>query len=256
MKRSAVDLSVGVFVIIGHARRWPGCPINLGRVDLLGRGRLRRHGGLPDRGRAQVRAPPWRSPGVQIGRVTRSGSRTTRRAWSCPIRYGVKLQDDSIVSIKTKGLIGEKFVQISPGRLGPAIAPNGAHHARWSRRSTSRSCSPSTCSARSSVWGGLFHGARPSHQGGPLCGSGSDPCCPPWCSAPWPPCPAPRRRRRRHRPEPPGRDGAGGHPHDARGEPAGRAGAGPGGPARRSPSWRATGASSSRRSGSGAPRSS
>ena len=41
------------------------------------------------------------------------------------IRTGIKLQDDSIASIKTKGLIGEKFVQISPGGSERIIPPNG-----------------------------------------------------------------------------------------------------------------------------------
>ena len=38
---------------------------------------------------------------------------------------GVKLQQDAIVSIKTKGLIGEKFVQINPGGSDKTVAPEG-----------------------------------------------------------------------------------------------------------------------------------
>jgi phospholipid/cholesterol/gamma-HCH transport system substrate-binding protein len=38
---------------------------------------------------------------------------------------GVKLQDDSIASIKTKGLIGEKYIRISPGGSDKLIPPNG-----------------------------------------------------------------------------------------------------------------------------------
>ena len=41
------------------------------------------------------------------------------------IRTGTKLHDDSIASIKTKGLIGEEFVQISPGGSERTIPPNG-----------------------------------------------------------------------------------------------------------------------------------
>jgi len=37
----------------------------------------------------------------------------------------VKLQEDSIASIKTKGLIGEKFIRISPGGSDKIIPPNG-----------------------------------------------------------------------------------------------------------------------------------
>ena len=37
----------------------------------------------------------------------------------------VKLQEDSIASIKTKGLIGEKYIRISPGGSDKIIPPNG-----------------------------------------------------------------------------------------------------------------------------------
>ena len=37
----------------------------------------------------------------------------------------VQLQDDSIVSIKTKGLLGQKFVEITPGGSDRIIPPEG-----------------------------------------------------------------------------------------------------------------------------------
>jgi phospholipid/cholesterol/gamma-HCH transport system substrate-binding protein len=41
------------------------------------------------------------------------------------IQPGVQLQEDSIASIKTKGLIGERYVRISPGGSEKTIPPNG-----------------------------------------------------------------------------------------------------------------------------------
>ena len=41
------------------------------------------------------------------------------------LQQGVKLQEDSIASIKTKGLIGEKYIRISPGGSDKIIGPNG-----------------------------------------------------------------------------------------------------------------------------------
>jgi len=41
------------------------------------------------------------------------------------IRGDVKLQDDTIASIKTRGLIGEKFIKINPGGSEKTIKPNG-----------------------------------------------------------------------------------------------------------------------------------
>jgi len=37
----------------------------------------------------------------------------------------VKLQEDAIVSIKTKGLIGEQYVEITPGGSEKIIKPGG-----------------------------------------------------------------------------------------------------------------------------------
>ncbi len=37
----------------------------------------------------------------------------------------VKLQEDSIASVKTKGLIGEKYIQILPGASERLIADGG-----------------------------------------------------------------------------------------------------------------------------------
>ena len=41
------------------------------------------------------------------------------------INRGVKLPEDSIASIKTKGLIGEKYIRISPGGSERIVGPNG-----------------------------------------------------------------------------------------------------------------------------------
>ncbi len=41
------------------------------------------------------------------------------------INKGVELSDDSIASIKTSGLIGDKYVGISPGGSGDYIKPGG-----------------------------------------------------------------------------------------------------------------------------------
>jgi len=38
---------------------------------------------------------------------------------------GVALQDDAIVSIRTKGLIGEKYVRITPGGSEKLVQPGG-----------------------------------------------------------------------------------------------------------------------------------
>jgi phospholipid/cholesterol/gamma-HCH transport system substrate-binding protein len=61
--------------------------------------------------------------GVEVGRVV-SIELKDYRAWlGLKVRDGIKLQDDAIVSIRTRGLIGEKFVTISPGASERLVKP-------------------------------------------------------------------------------------------------------------------------------------
>ncbi len=42
------------------------------------------------------------------------------------VKRSVKLFDDSIASVKTSGLIGDKYLKIAPGGVGDEIKPGGA----------------------------------------------------------------------------------------------------------------------------------
>ena len=63
--------------------------------------------------------------GVDVGRVKKVvlDDYEARVTMSLPLE--VKIQEDAIASIKTKGLIGEKYVEISPGGLDENIEPGG-----------------------------------------------------------------------------------------------------------------------------------
>jgi phospholipid/cholesterol/gamma-HCH transport system substrate-binding protein len=37
----------------------------------------------------------------------------------------IKIQEDSIASIRTKGIIGDKYIKISPGGTDELVKPNG-----------------------------------------------------------------------------------------------------------------------------------
>jgi len=63
--------------------------------------------------------------GVEIGRVESIGLADYQARVMLRLNRDIKLQEDSIASIKTKGLIGEKFVRISPGGSEKIIPPNG-----------------------------------------------------------------------------------------------------------------------------------
>jgi phospholipid/cholesterol/gamma-HCH transport system substrate-binding protein len=98
--------------------------INLGRVDLFGRTGYVVYADFPTVGGLQAGASV-EIAGVPVGRVESIRLREYQARVALQIDDGVKLQDDAIVSIKTKGLIGEKFVQISPGGSDKLVTAGG-----------------------------------------------------------------------------------------------------------------------------------
>lgn len=123
MRRSPLELGVGVFVIIGILAL-SYLSIKLGRVELWGaRGYVVTAdfpsvGGLKPGATVEI-------AGVEVGRVDAITLADYLARVTMRIHSGVTLQEDSIASIKTKGLIGEKYVRISPGGSDQMIPPNG-----------------------------------------------------------------------------------------------------------------------------------
>jgi phospholipid/cholesterol/gamma-HCH transport system substrate-binding protein len=123
VRRSALDLSVGVFVLVGIlALGW--LSVNLGRVDLLGGRGYVVTADFPSVGGLKV-GSPVEIAGVQVGSVDAINLVDEQARVVMSLRSSITLQDDSIASIKTKGLIGEKYIKISPGGSDRAIPPNG-----------------------------------------------------------------------------------------------------------------------------------
>lgn len=123
MKRSALDLSVGIFVLIGLlALGWMS--VKLGRVDFLGNRGYVVSADFPSVGGLKA-GSSIEIAGVEIGRVERITLQDYQAHVVMLIQPQIKLQEDSIASIKTKGLIGERYVRISPGGSEKLIAPNG-----------------------------------------------------------------------------------------------------------------------------------
>jgi phospholipid/cholesterol/gamma-HCH transport system substrate-binding protein len=123
MKRSALDLGVGMFVLIGLiALGWMS--VKLGRIDLLGNRGYVVSADFPTVGGLKA-GSTIEIAGVEVGRVDRIVLQDYQAHVVMVIQPGVKLQDDSIASIKTKGLIGERYVRISPGGSEKIIQPNG-----------------------------------------------------------------------------------------------------------------------------------
>ena len=65
--------------------------------------------------------------GVSIGKVARIDldAGEYEAVVQLTIADGVRIQEDSIASIRSTGIIGDKFVKISPGGLEEYIEPGG-----------------------------------------------------------------------------------------------------------------------------------
>ena len=53
--------------------------------------------------------------GVPVGKVRRISLEEDEALVTMEIKKGTKISDDSIASIRTKGIIGDKFIKLSPG---------------------------------------------------------------------------------------------------------------------------------------------
>jgi phospholipid/cholesterol/gamma-HCH transport system substrate-binding protein len=123
MKKGNLELVVGIFVLVGLA-----ClaylAVHLGKMELFGGGyrvcaNFDNISGLKAGAAVEV-------AGVEVGRVESitltTGDRAKLVLRSHP---GLKLYNDAIASIRTKGIIGDKFVKLSPGNSGNLIANGG-----------------------------------------------------------------------------------------------------------------------------------
>jgi phospholipid/cholesterol/gamma-HCH transport system substrate-binding protein len=123
MKKFDLELAVGFFMIIGII-----ClgylSIKLGKMEVFGdkgyeiQAVFSNSGGLKS-GSSVVIA------GVEVGRVKRIVLDDYQAKVFINLPLDVKIQEDAIASIKTKGLIGEKYVEITPGGADELIKPGG-----------------------------------------------------------------------------------------------------------------------------------
>ena len=123
MRRSLLDLAVGVFVLFGIlALGW--LSIRLGKIDFVGGHNYTVTADFPSAGGLK-NGSSIEIAGVEIGRVSAVQLANYQARVVMSIRNGVKLTEDSIASIKTRGLIGEKFINLSPGGSDRIIKPGG-----------------------------------------------------------------------------------------------------------------------------------
>jgi phospholipid/cholesterol/gamma-HCH transport system substrate-binding protein len=123
MERPSVNIAVGLFVVLG-VLALAYLSVKLGRVTIFTGGYdvsadFPSVGGLRPGASVEI-------AGVEVGRVQSIGLSDDYQARVVlRLNSTVQLQEDAIASIKTKGLIGEKFIRISPGASEKLIPANG-----------------------------------------------------------------------------------------------------------------------------------
>lgn len=123
MKRSTVEISVGIFVLIGIL-----CvgylTVKLGKMEWFGEGyypvkaRFTSVTGLKAGTEVQM-------AGVPVGRVSEISLDPDLKIAlvTLQIRNDLELAEDVIASVKTSGLIGDKFVSLAPGGAMDMLQP-------------------------------------------------------------------------------------------------------------------------------------
>lgn len=123
MKRVDLEVVVGIFLLIGiFALGY--ISVRLGKMEVFGLGGYVVYADFPTVGGLKHGANV-EIAGVEVGRVQDIALVNYRARITMLINNGIELQEDTIASVKTKGLIGEKYVRLSPGAADELIAPGG-----------------------------------------------------------------------------------------------------------------------------------
>jgi phospholipid/cholesterol/gamma-HCH transport system substrate-binding protein len=123
MERTRVNVAVGLFVLLGVVALGY-LSVKLGRVSFLGGSGYLVFAEFPSVGGLKP-GSGVEIAGVEVGHVESIRLKDYEALVTLRIDSGIKLQEDSIASIKTKGLIGEKYLRISPGGSEKTIPPGG-----------------------------------------------------------------------------------------------------------------------------------
>jgi phospholipid/cholesterol/gamma-HCH transport system substrate-binding protein len=123
MKKFDLELAVGIFIVVGIL-----ClgylSIKLGKMEILGgkgyeiQAVFANAGGLKTGSLVVV-------AGVEVGRVKRIVLDDYQAHVFINIDSQLLIQEDAIASIKTRGLIGERYIEITPGGSDEIIKPGG-----------------------------------------------------------------------------------------------------------------------------------
>ena len=98
--------------------------IRLGKMEVLGTRGYQVYAVFSDVGGLRVGAPVAIA-GVDVGRVDSVGLEDYEARVVMRIEPGLQIHEDAIASVKTRGLIGEKYIQLSAGAADEVLQPGG-----------------------------------------------------------------------------------------------------------------------------------
>jgi phospholipid/cholesterol/gamma-HCH transport system substrate-binding protein len=121
MEKTKLELVVGIFVLAGIV-----ClgylSIKLGKLEIIG-GRQYEVGAVFTSVTGLKPGATVEIAGVEVGRVKTIALQDDQALVTLAIQDGVALYSDTFATIKTRGIIGEKFVTLSPGGGGEVLKP-------------------------------------------------------------------------------------------------------------------------------------
>jgi len=123
MKKFDLELTVGLFIIVGVI-----ClgylSIKLGKMEVVGEKGYEVYAVFSNTGGLKI-GSSIDIAGVDVGRVKSVTLDNYEARVVLILPNSLKIQEDAIASIKTKGLIGEKYIEITPGGSEKLIQPGG-----------------------------------------------------------------------------------------------------------------------------------
>ena len=123
MKKFDLEFAVGLFIIAGIL-----ClgylSIKLGKLEIVGTKGYELYGVFSNVGGLKV-GSSVEIAGVNVGRVKSIVLDHYQAHVVLNFSKGLDIQEDAIASVKTKGLVGEKYIDITPGGSEKMIQPGG-----------------------------------------------------------------------------------------------------------------------------------
>jgi phospholipid/cholesterol/gamma-HCH transport system substrate-binding protein len=125
MKKYSMETIVGIFVVLGVL-----CvgymSVKLGKISLFGDDTYVLYARFTSVSGLKV-GSPVEILGIPAGKVENLeiDSQKQMALVRLRIKQGMKVYDDAMASIKTAGLIGDKFIKIDPGGSGSLLKPEG-----------------------------------------------------------------------------------------------------------------------------------